>query len=267
MSNIATLSNLYFFKVGKYEYKNRFVCDFSDCPRPHFCMGLIIKGEGVFESEAGCVHVKRGDIIFVPIASKYVSTWTGTPDILYISMHFSFEAANLFTNQKDFKIQKVVPSDFDDMRSKFEYALENYNGSDTQRLSVLSIFYGVLSEIFPKLTYKNAKKIDERIEKAVEYIDFNYANEISVAELAQISNMSVPHFYSCFKSAVGLPPVEYRHKVCINHAILLLIGSDTRTVEEISEMLGFCSAAYFRRVFKKITGKSPREYRRTSIEL
>ena len=39
------------------------------------------------------------------------------------------------------------------------------------------------------------------------------------------------------------------------------------SIENISEQVGFESAAYFRRVFKKVTGKSPREYRKTSMEL
>ena len=37
--------------------------------------------------------------------------------------------------------------------------------------------------------------------------------------------------------------------------------------EKISDAAGFESAAYFRRVFRAATGKSPKEYKRTSIEL
>jgi YesN/AraC family two-component response regulator len=39
------------------------------------------------------------------------------------------------------------------------------------------------------------------------------------------------------------------------------------SIEEISESVGFESSAYFRRVFKKLTMKNPRDYKKTSMEM
>ena len=54
---------------------------------------------------------------------------------------------------------------------------------------------------------------------------------------------------------------------CAVVAAALLISRPEDTVEQISDACGFESSAYFRRVFKKHTGASPREYRSVSTEM
>ncbi len=265
---ISEMSKLSFFKIGKYQYLHNNICDFSNCPRPHYCMGLIIKGEGVFSSESGAdVKVSAGDIIFVPITSRYISRWKGNPDILYISMHFAFEPSANFLEKKDIRIQKITLPDFDTLQKDFCYALENYDADEASRFSALSIFYKVMGQIIPKLSTKEASHMDKRIERAIEYINLNSTMDISMVNLANLCDMSESHFYACFKKATGVTPVEYKNNICINRAMRLLLSDENISIEHISEMLGFYSSAYFRRLFKKITGQSPSKYRKTSIEL
>ena len=57
--------------------------------------------------------------------------------------------------------------------------------------------------------------------------------------------------------------IEYRNLVRTDVAMQLLLTTD-KSVEEISEEVGFSSAVYFRRVFKKNTGVNCREYRRAN---
>lgn len=267
MNDITALSELSFFRVGKYEYKNTEVCDFSNIPRPHYCMGLILKGEGRFNFNDRSVLVKRGDIIFVPVTSEYVSVWRGDPDILYISMHFSFGAYALFPRYRSYEIQRVPVHDFERMEKDFRFALENFAGDRSSRMAVLSIFYRIMSVVFPQLKYTSIPKLDKRIKKAVEYIDLNYRQDISINHLARLCNMSVSYFYNIFKKSVGMTPIAYKNKVCINHAALILINEPHKLIEEISAELGFYSSTYFRRVFKDITGRTPREYRKLGAEL
>lgn len=266
MNITGSLAPLSFFKVSRYEYKREHTCDFSDCPRPHYCMGLMLRGKGSFYSDDGVVEIDPGDIIFVPITSKYISKWTGD-EILYISMHFSFEPGSLFSCSRKFKLQKVTVDDFEKYKSMFTETLDGYDGDDAQRLNAVGNFYKIMASILKRLEYSDIRFSDKRIEKAVEYIDFNYADEFDVATLSELCHMSESHFYTCFKKNMGMSPVEYRLKVRTEHASLLLIDGSDRSIEEISDMVGFESSAYFRRVFKKMTGKSPREYRLSSSEV
>lgn len=266
MGDISKLSGLRFFQMGKYEYKNMHECDFRDIPRPHYCMGLIIRGEGRFYFADECVLVRAGDIIFVPVGSTYISKWSGSPDILYISAHFSFEPPSPFPRSRKMKIQRLSVGELSQLERVFNEMYEGYDKEKRIQFSVLGKFYEVLSMVYPSLKYSRLDETDPRMDAAVEYIETHYRQDFSVDTLAKICNMSLPHFYACFKKTAGCSPIEYKHIVCIRHAELMLIDSEKRTVEDISESLGFSSAIYFREVFKKITGKTPREYRRMSIE-
>ena len=265
MSLIST-SGLSFFKAEEYKHLRTNVCDFRNIPRPHSCMGLILEGEATFTIGLKDIEVKRGDIIFVPITSKYISRWSGNPNIRYISFHFIFDTpSGLFTSRK-LKLQKVTLSDAESLENDFTYILNNYEKEENS-LGVLSRFFGILEKLEPKLESKSAKHLDEKIEKAIDYIEQHYREPLSVPKLAGLVNMSVSGFYLGFKKATGITPVDYKNQVCVKHAMRMLIDDNNDSIEEISDKLGFSSATYFRRIFKKIVGKSPRDYKKSAIEL
>ena len=264
--SLISNSGLSFFKAEEYKHIHTNVCDFREIPRPHSCMGLILDGEATFTTGARSIEVKRGDIIFVPITSKYISEWRGNPNIHYVSFHFVFNTpSGLFTGKR-LKLQKVTLPDFEALEKDYLYILENFENKSAS-LGVLSRFFGILEKVEPLLEAKDHKHIDGKIEKAMEYIENHFKEDISVPELASMVNVSVSSFYSGFKKATGQTPVDYKNQVCIKHAMRLLIDDNNYSIEEIADKLGFSSATYFRRTFKKIVGKSPREYKRATIEL
>ena len=78
--------------------------------------------------------------------------------------------------------------------------------------------------------------------------------------------MSTSRFFPCFKQSTGETPVDYINRFRISKSIIFMYDKNL-SIEEISEKVGFKSSIYFRRVFKKITGKTPREYKKTSMEI
>ncbi|MGE7057069.1 helix-turn-helix domain-containing protein, partial [Paenibacillus glucanolyticus] len=74
--------------------------------------------------------------------------------------------------------------------------------------------------------------------------------------------LSVPHFTFRFKEATGYSPIDYylRLKIQLACQHLDLTG---QSIKEISHRLGFQDPYYFSRLFKKIMGKSPSDYRDT----
>lgn len=258
------MTQLSFFKVGNYTYQNHGICDYRHVPRPHYCMGLILRGKGNFVFGEKHVSVAPGDIIFVPIGSQYVSEWTGEPDVHYISVHFSFEISGHFLYGKSLEIQKVHLDDFAQLCELYTRMYEE--AEEEMPFGSLGAFYEVLSRVVPKLITQEEKIQDSRIEKAIHYIRQNYTRAITVEELANLCYMSVSHFHALFKEMTGISPIEYRHRLCVRRGELMLLADKSTSVETIAEMLGFCSAAYFRRMFKKITGMTPREYRKAENE-
>ncbi len=269
MHTISSISKLAFFKAEKYSYKDNYTVDTSSRPRPHFCMGLILSGSAEFFdcNENTKISLKAGEIIFVPISSRYKAHWHGNPDVTYISMHFSFDYPGIFSRKGNFILQKIECNNFAKLKNSFQTVLDYYNKTDEFLLSALSEFFCILAEILPKLQKNQSLPTDIRIDNSIEYIEQNYTKNISIETLANISNMSVSRFFPAFKNAFGITPVEYLNNYRVNRAIILLMNNDSISIEAISEKCGFESSAYFRRVFKKITGKTPREYRKSAMEI
>ena len=67
-------------------------------------------------------------------------------------------------------------------------------------------------------------------------------------------------FRRAFRDHAGVPPHKYHRQQLVNLAARMLDSTDLKSAE-IARTLGFCDEAYFSRVFKTVTGRSPREYR------
>ncbi|MBR2405612.1 MAG: helix-turn-helix transcriptional regulator [Clostridia bacterium] len=83
---------------------------------------------------------------------------------------------------------------------------------------------------------------------------------ISNAELAKTCGISEHYFITLFKQYTGDTPQEHRRKVLIHRACNLLETTDL-SIQEISYLLGLDDPLYFSRLFRRIQGVSPRQYR------
>lgn len=100
----------------------------------------------------------------------------------------------------------------------------------------------------------------EKIAGAAAYIEQNYAENISVAKLAEMSNYSVRQFIRLFKKAFGCIPTEYIANLRMQKARELLRGK-TASVTDIALFCGYGDSNYFSRIFRKYNGMTPSEYR------
>ena len=101
---------------------------------------------------------------------------------------------------------------------------------------------------------------NELVANAQQFIEDNLTEHIDFSNYARIHNISLGHFRAIFKSATGLPPVEYLNRLRIIRAIEYL-KDDSLTMSDVSANVGIYDANYFSRLFRKIIGYSPREFR------
>lgn len=98
------------------------------------------------------------------------------------------------------------------------------------------------------------------IEQALQYIHDNYASDLSVAQLAEICHLERRRFTHLFEQYTGMNPSTYITEYRITRAKALL-RAFKNPISEIAEYVGYADSFYFSRVFKKITGLSPSQYR------
>lgn len=98
------------------------------------------------------------------------------------------------------------------------------------------------------------------VEKAVDYVDRNLFDDISLKALAEQFYISPSHLCRTFKKATGEPLTQYITRKRIEYACSLLEDTDL-AVSEIAEKSGYENYFYFARVFKRIKGRTPTEHR------
>jgi AraC-like DNA-binding protein len=125
---------------------------------------------------------------------------------------------------------------------------------------LLSIFAEHLSMVSNQIVVRNENAEPPMIARAKEFIQKNQAEDLSLAQVAKAVNASTFYFCKMFKKATGINFTDYLSRIRIEKAKNLLLNPNLR-VSEIAYEVGFQSLTHFNRVFKKVTGQAPTEYR------
>lgn len=104
--------------------------------------------------------------------------------------------------------------------------------------------------------------LQDEMQYARRYFIDHYNDNINIEEFAQSRNMSVSWFLRNFKQTTKLSPMQYILNIRMNNAVSLLETTEYN-VTEISAIVGYDNPLYFSRVFKKMKGVSPSDYRKT----
>ena len=96
----------------------------------------------------------------------------------------------------------------------------------------------------------------------VQLVVENYTKQHSVSFYAEQLSLSLPHFCTTIKKAIGLTPLEIISSILIMDAKAQL-RETTLSVKEIAYSLGFTNLSFFNKYFRQHTGMTPREYRLT----
>ncbi|MBR2021454.1 MAG: exo-alpha-sialidase [Clostridia bacterium] len=99
------------------------------------------------------------------------------------------------------------------------------------------------------------------VDKIKSIIEENLVNELSVADIAKKTGVSLYYMMHIFKKTTGITILEYAREAKLTRAKEALMNSDT-SIGTIAQECGFGSSAYFSKVFSQSEGISPSEYRR-----
>lgn len=105
-----------------------------------------------------------------------------------------------------------------------------------------------------------AHRTDRNVEFARKFVEEHYSEKISLNQVASLLGVSVGHLSSSFKRQTGKNFMDYVTEYKVERAKELMDSGNGYMIYEIADMLGFDTPFYFSRVFKKVTGISPREY-------
>ena len=90
------------------------------------------------------------------------------------------------------------------------------------------------------------------------------AHHPPLADLAREAGLDPKHLARAFRQRFGLPPVQYRQRVMVERAAVLLRSTDL-PLEEVAITAGFEDPAYFNRLFARLIGEPPGRWRRRHL--
>lgn len=123
----------------------------------------------------------------------------------------------------------------------------------------------ILSYYLEHFPYAGKRK-NSYVTDARTFIEENYHNpDFSVKKIVEHLKIDRSHFYKLFKNETGLSPVDYITQLRISQAEILLVN-DRMAIKDISYAVGFSDPLYFSRVFKRLNGKTPSEFRKNIFQ-
>ena len=125
---------------------------------------------------------------------------------------------------------------------------------------LLTFFAKQLSALINQIVLEKQNAEPLFVQKAREYIAKNKTESLSLADVAKASGASVFHFCKVFKKSTGLKFTDYVARMRLEDARTELLNPNRR-ISEIAYDVGFQSLTQFNRMFKRIFGQSPTQFR------
>lgn len=101
----------------------------------------------------------------------------------------------------------------------------------------------------------------DKISDVFDYIKDNFKHDISLIEIAKIAHLTPTSFCRMFKTKTKKSFVEYLNEIRVSNACKLLLETEMG-ISEIAYTCGYKTASNFNQLFKKLTGTTPKEYRK-----
>ena len=264
-SSFAKNSLCYLQEIGKLKAQKPHVSKRNNLDS--FLFFIVTDGEGTLSYNGKIYNLKNGDCIFIDCKNEYSHE---TSDYLWSLQWIHFCGNNLQDIYDKYIArggQPVFTTDNNDILLEIWNKIYNIASSDDyikdMRINeyIYSLLTLVMSESWhpDKIFHINSKK--QNLSDVKSFLDINYKEKITLEMLSEKFFINKFYLTRIFKEQFGITINSYIIQLRITEAKHMLRFSD-KTVEEIGIECGIGPVHYFSRVFKRIEGISPNEYRK-----
>ena len=281
LKHTFTLLNVDHVNLGpKWNYKNVI--------SPYFRLYYIDAGAGEISDISTKLNLEPGFLYMIPSFTLCNLSCQNQLSQFFIQFfEESSDGISLFEyNRSVFKVKATNVDILNFARLLEINPGRGINRSDNPRIYEKSIFYkeyqelnnqqnmatftethGILLQLVSRFLtpaifkHKEASHIPVKILNAISYIQLNLHQELSVANLAEKANQHADYFSRLFQQYTGERPLKYIHEKRIERAQYLMVTTQM-TYAEIAMQTGFENIFYFSKIFKRITGMSPGNYKK-----
>lgn len=234
-------------------------------------MHYVSKGKGTFKVNNKIFNLKQGDmfIILKGMNVEYMASmddpweyywigFSGSNSIEYLN-RTSIIDSYVVTCTEDSKIPNII-------LNMCEIS-KNYNPSSSDDIVLLrelySLLYTFIKEFPKEFEYKD-KELHTYIQDAINFINSNYMNSITVNEIANHVNLSRSYLYKMFIKNLKVSPQKYLINLRMYKATLLLKNTKF-PIGEVANKVGYSDSLLFSKTFSKYFSMSPLNYRNNKL--
>lgn len=270
-----------FVDLGLYQF-GREQCEpahsFGPAARNHYLFHYVISGTGTLMADDSKGNTKtysvksmQGFMIFPGQITTYIADkelpWE------YVWVEFDglraksiVESAGLTMDTPIYHAQSK--SLREDMMNEMLYMTQNRESSPFHLIGHLYLFLDYMMRSSAGTNIQKGSQLrDFYIHEALNFMEHNFQNDISVEDVAAVCGLNRSYFGKIFKQAVGKSPQEFLLSYRMAKAAELLKLTQL-SIGDISQAVGYDNQLHFSRAFKNIYGISPREWRnRNRIQL
>ena len=249
------------------------ICHFQD--EHTLYISLASRPISYLQTQDGKTHTglyQRGDISIIPANIPLFARWEGDENCLRIRLTNQFvKSVAGETLEKNSDCLELVP-EFQTRNPQIEaigmmllnelqpqcHSSKLYLDSLSNVLAVnLLRHYGTTK---PKLPVYSGGLPPRQLGQILDYIDAHLEQNIKLADLAQLLDMSQFHFSRLFKQSIGTSPHQYLSQQRVERAKQLLKQTD-KLIIDIALECGFSSHSHLSKQFRQLTGMTPKAYR------
>ena len=275
---------------GTYEFPYEF--HHIDSEHPRYVMSYhwhvefevirILKGAFLVTLDEKTFRADAGDVIFIHGGVLH----SGIPEDGCVYQCIVFDLNSLLRGftvitpylQKIFQREVIVFHHFSSLQQDAVAAVNDIFDAFRDRESgyemvVIGQFYHFFGIVLGKHYYLESitrKRRDYRrvvqLKQVIEYIEKNYAKQITLADLAGAVSMSPRYFCRFFSEMTHQSPMDYLNRQRIEQACFQLAAAD-ESITEVAYKCGFNDLSYFIRTFRKYKGVTPGKYKRGAAQL
>ncbi len=241
--------------------------------RSYYLLHYIIRGHGWFEVRKERHTLAAGDLFLgypneiikygADFKDPWYYCWIGFSgmDIPHVLKMTEFSHKNHTMHIDSPKIPEAIIKIYENYEANFASYLE--------MLSAFNHFLSLLVEAshsnYPPPNQKHKGKRGIYLEKAISFMETDNSVGCTIDDVAQYVGISTCQLYRIFMEEYSVSPSKYQAQLRIQKACNLLLDNPTMPISVIAYSVGYNDPLYFSKVFHKLIGKSPTEYRKGDI--
>lgn len=223
--------------------------------------GLDIKPEFEIKRNHYLATVTSPNVPHCDLADEFVHYYCVLIDKDYFESQYKMYDDNIpVFNEKQFLLCSDILKTLNTFAFECSKGMQNSDITLSAQMTIIThwIIRSILGENMDMRSISSSYSVA----RAQHFIEQHFSGEITVEQLADLTHTSPSNFNKIFKKDVGLSPIEYLIEVRITKSKALLKRKDI-SITEIAQRCGFGSSAHFASCFKRLTNKTPSEYRST----